>query len=229
MQRRAPPPVRTRRRRLLLRDRVDGRHGVRAAARRPPAPAAASAPRGASTRPAGAGTAISSGRGTRRVRLVRGEGRGVSDQYGVRDAVCPLSTRGGGREGGYPWSRAPSRIELRSSGRSRAPAPGPPGEGGSSGSMSRPRNSLSLYLISLHPNPPPRARARRERVARLVGPRVGRGGSSGGGGGGRGAPGGHARLAAREARLRAARHGCHRHRLVLGVHHHLREGRGVSD
>jgi len=26
----------------------------------------------------------------------RGEGRGVSDQYGVRDAACPLSTRGGG-------------------------------------------------------------------------------------------------------------------------------------
>jgi hypothetical protein len=32
----------------------------------------------------------------RRVRLVRGEGRGVSDWYGVRDAACPLSTRGGG-------------------------------------------------------------------------------------------------------------------------------------
>ena len=37
-----------------------------------------------------------------RVRIVRGEGRGVSDQYGVRDAACPLSTRewgwwGGGR------------------------------------------------------------------------------------------------------------------------------------
>ena len=29
------------------------------------------------------------------VRLVRGEGRGVSDLYGVRDAACPLSTRGG--------------------------------------------------------------------------------------------------------------------------------------
>ena len=28
--------------------------------------------------------------------LVRGEGRGVSDWYGVRDAACPLSTRGGG-------------------------------------------------------------------------------------------------------------------------------------
>jgi hypothetical protein len=34
--------------------------------------------------------------GTRRVRLVRGEGRGVSDQYGVRDAACPISTRGWG-------------------------------------------------------------------------------------------------------------------------------------
>ena len=29
------------------------------------------------------------------VRLVRGEGRGVSDLYGVEDAACPLSTRGG--------------------------------------------------------------------------------------------------------------------------------------
>ena len=38
--------------------------------------------------------------GTRRVRLVRGEGRGVSDQYGVRDAACPLSTRGLVRRGG---------------------------------------------------------------------------------------------------------------------------------
>ena len=34
----------------------------------------------------------------RGVRLVRSEGRGVSDQYGVRDAACPLSTRGGRRE-----------------------------------------------------------------------------------------------------------------------------------
>ena len=34
--------------------------------------------------------------GTRRVRLVRGEGRGVSDYYRVRDAACPLSTRRGG-------------------------------------------------------------------------------------------------------------------------------------
>ena len=34
----------------------------------------------------------------RRVQLVRGEGRGVSDWYGVRDAACPLSTRGGGPE-----------------------------------------------------------------------------------------------------------------------------------
>ena len=28
----------------------------------------------------------------RRTRLERGEGRGVSDQYGVRDAACPIST-----------------------------------------------------------------------------------------------------------------------------------------
>ena len=41
-----------------------------------------------------AGGNFSTGRGTRRVRLVRGEGRGVSDQYRVRDAACPLSTRG---------------------------------------------------------------------------------------------------------------------------------------
>ena len=27
---------------------------------------------------------------------VRGEGRGVSNSYGVKDAACPLSTRGGG-------------------------------------------------------------------------------------------------------------------------------------
>ena len=31
-------------------------------------------------------------RSDQRVRLVRGEGRGVSNQYGVRDAACPLST-----------------------------------------------------------------------------------------------------------------------------------------
>jgi hypothetical protein len=30
------------------------------------------------------------------VRLVRGEGRRVSDLYGVRDATCPVSTEGGG-------------------------------------------------------------------------------------------------------------------------------------
>ena len=30
------------------------------------------------------------------VHLVRGEGRGVSNSYGVRDAACPLSTREGG-------------------------------------------------------------------------------------------------------------------------------------
>jgi hypothetical protein len=45
--------------------------------------------------------------------LVRGEGRGVSDWYGVRDAACPLSTRGG-RGGGAPVcagnSGAPARC-----------------------------------------------------------------------------------------------------------------------
>ena len=34
--------------------------------------------------------------------ILRGEGRGVSDYYGVRDAACPLSTREGGGEGGAP-------------------------------------------------------------------------------------------------------------------------------
>ena len=34
---------------------------------------------------------------------VPAEGRGASDQYGVRDAACPLSTRGGG--GGTAWPR----------------------------------------------------------------------------------------------------------------------------
>ena len=39
----------------------------------------------------------------RGVRLVRSEGRGVSDQYGVRGAACPLSTRGeGGGQGDAP-------------------------------------------------------------------------------------------------------------------------------
>ena len=33
---------------------------------------------------------VSTGCGTRRVRSVRGAGRGVSAQYGVRDAACPL-------------------------------------------------------------------------------------------------------------------------------------------
>ena len=37
---------------------------------------------------------VDPGGGTRRVRLVRGEGRGVSDEYGVRDAACPISTKG---------------------------------------------------------------------------------------------------------------------------------------
>jgi len=36
-------------------------------------------------------------RGTRCVRLVRGEGRGVSDHYGKRDAACPVSTKARGR------------------------------------------------------------------------------------------------------------------------------------
>ena len=56
-------------------------------------------------------------RATRRVRLVRGEGRGVSDWYGVRDAACPLSTKGGAgavrrarsvaRRPGVLWSPPP--------------------------------------------------------------------------------------------------------------------------
>ena len=32
---------------------------------------------------------------TRCVQLVRGEGRDVSSQYGVRDEMCPVSTGGG--------------------------------------------------------------------------------------------------------------------------------------
>ena len=36
----------------------------------------------------------SASRRVTRVQLVRGEGRSVSNQYGVRDAACPLSTRG---------------------------------------------------------------------------------------------------------------------------------------
>ena len=42
-------------------------------------------------------------RGARRVRLVRGEGRGVSASSGVRDAACPLGTRGEG--GGVLFAR----------------------------------------------------------------------------------------------------------------------------
>jgi hypothetical protein len=37
---------------------------------------------------------------TRRVRLVRGEGQDVPGWYGVRDAACPLGTRGGEGGGG---------------------------------------------------------------------------------------------------------------------------------
>ena len=37
---------------------------------------------------------------------VRGEGRGVSNSYGVKDAACPLSTRGGGRRQRAGQSRA---------------------------------------------------------------------------------------------------------------------------
>jgi hypothetical protein len=60
---------------------------------------------------------------TRRVRLVQGERRGVSGQYGGRDAACPISTGGGtrrvrlvrGEEGGArvrSSSRRPPRRAL---------------------------------------------------------------------------------------------------------------------
>ena len=69
--------------------------------------------------------ALAAGRGTRRVRSVRGEGRGVSDQYGVRDAACPLSTRGrGGGGGGAPRAArrgAPAAARARRDGSERVP------------------------------------------------------------------------------------------------------------
>jgi len=46
--------------------------------------------------------------GTRRVRLVREEGRGVSSQYGRRDEACPVST--GGRVGGGGEVRRAERV-----------------------------------------------------------------------------------------------------------------------
>ena len=70
-----------------------------------------------------------------RVRLVRGEGRGVSDQYGVSDAARPLSTKGGGRRGGLhgrgarweePRRPAPSRIIPGAQPRRGTPALPPP-------------------------------------------------------------------------------------------------------
>jgi hypothetical protein len=65
-------------------------------------------------------------RPTQRVRLVRGEGRGVSDQYGVRDAACPISTRGGGAAAPLYvilWWRAAREAEVRA-GRAGADLPG---------------------------------------------------------------------------------------------------------
>ena len=46
------------------------------------------------------------------------EGRGVSDQYGVRDAACPLSTRGGAGGGGTCCSSSARRICARGTTRS---------------------------------------------------------------------------------------------------------------
>ena len=47
---------------------------------------------------------------TRRVRFVRGEGRGVSGSYGGRDAACPVRTGGRGGEGvGSGGRREPPR------------------------------------------------------------------------------------------------------------------------
>jgi hypothetical protein len=51
--------------------------------------------RRAEARPGGAARAAAAADGRARDVQVRGEERGVSDQYGVRDAACPLSTRGG--------------------------------------------------------------------------------------------------------------------------------------
>ena len=67
-------------------------------------------------------------RGAGRLALapVRGEGRGVSDQYGVRDAACPLSTRGG--VGGGCWAPGPSTAYVQSSALATALLPlRPPG------------------------------------------------------------------------------------------------------
>jgi len=46
---------------------------------------------------------VSTGCGTRRVRSVRGAGRGVSGQYGVRDAACPVSTGCGTQRVRFVW------------------------------------------------------------------------------------------------------------------------------
>ena len=63
----------------------------------------------------------------RRVRLVRGEGRGVSDLYGVRDAACPLSTRGGGGGGGGGVASAAARgLGVACTPRRSRPSPRPP-------------------------------------------------------------------------------------------------------
>ena len=53
-----------------------------------------------SSKQCGSGKKPSAPRASPQTPGVRGEGRGVSDWYGVRDAACPLSTRGGGGRGG---------------------------------------------------------------------------------------------------------------------------------
>jgi hypothetical protein len=78
---------------------------------------------------------VSTGRGTRRVRSVRGEGRDVSGQHGERDETCSVSTGRGtrrvrsvrGRGGGSPRSRPPSKAgrsggEGAGQGEMRAPS-----------------------------------------------------------------------------------------------------------
>ena len=59
----------------------------------------------------GAACPASTGRGTRRVPLVRGEGRGVSRKYGARDAACPAST--GAHRGVKPLLDVQARSAAR--------------------------------------------------------------------------------------------------------------------
>ena len=65
-----------------------------------------------------------------RVRLVRGEGRGVSDQYGVSDAARPLSTKGGGAAAGFTAAvragRSPDAQHPRGLSPARSPGAEPP-------------------------------------------------------------------------------------------------------